>query len=232
MQSKDGTFRVVALVGLIVSILALTIGFAAYTTSLTIKSSAEVIPTDSNLDVVFSSAADSNVTGAPTIIYSPASGVPTADTPTLSGTTVSGIKARFNAHDQSVTYSFYVRNNSSYTAYLTGIEFKPITLNGSDFKTCEPKTGSANPATGDISGPCSDISLTVSIGNVVANHPVSLSASNIANLQASDKVINSGDYKTITVVISYGHAHPLPDGDFTATFGDIFISYSSVAPTA
>ncbi len=232
MKSKDGTYRVVALVGLVVSILALTMGFAAFTTSLTISSSAEVTPASSTLNVVFSSDPDSNVTNAPAISYNPVSGVPTASAASLNGTTVTGIRARFNAHDQSVTYSFYARNNSSYTAYLTGITFKPITQNGSDFKTCAPKTGVTNPATGDLSGACSDISLTVSMGDVSSTHPVSLSSSDVASLQANDKIINSGDYKVVTVTIAYGHAYPIPDGDFTATFGDIELSFSSVAPSA
>ena len=227
MQSKDRTFQVVAIVGLIVGVMALTIGFAAFTTSLTISSAADVTPAATTLDVVFSTSSSSAVTGTVAGVATGETGA-TAGSATLANTTVSGINAHFTKPGQTVTYTFYVYNDSAYTAHLTGITFGNAS-GESTFKACQAKTGSANPATNDITTACNGITLTLTVDGYETT--TSKTSSEVA-AYTGNKTIAASTGKTVTVVVTYAAGSAVPDGDIEVAFGDIQLNYSSVAPSA
>ena len=104
-MKSNKTYNTVALCALIVAVAGLTIGFAAFSNTLTINSSANVAPSSSTLDIAFSTAIDSKTNG--TVTGVPTTGA-TGGTATISGTTISDVTAHFTAPGQSVTYSFYV----------------------------------------------------------------------------------------------------------------------------
>jgi len=227
MQSKDRTYQVVAIVGLIIGVMALTIGFAAFTTTLTISSAADVTPAATTLDVVFSTSSSSAVTGTVTGVATGETGA-TAGDATLAATTVSGISAHFTKPGQTVTYTFNVYNNSAYLAYLTEIVFKNAS-GESAFKVCKAKSGSSNPATNDITTACNGITLTLTVDGLETT--TSKTPSEIA-AYSGNKTIAATTGKTVTVVITYASGSSIPDGDIEVAFGDIDLKYSSVAPAA
>ena len=212
MASKDGTFRVVAIVGLIIGVAALTVGFAAFSTSLTISSSAKVTPANDPLNLVFSTSSSSAVTGTVTPSVSGAN--VTAGDATLASTTISGISATFTAPGQSATYSFNVYNASPYTAYLNTVTYGSAS-GASEFKVCTALTGTTQSY---VDAACGNITVTVTTGSYSATGSVASGINH--NLAAT-----TGE--TATVVIAYtGTA--TADGDFTVAFGDITLGYSTV----
>lgn len=232
MQGKDRTYQVVAIVGLIIGVMALTIGFAAFTTTLTIESSAEVTPSNTDLDVVFSSSNSGVETNSPTVQTSGTGSVSGNTSATLTGTRVSGLEAHFSAPGQSVTYSWYVYNNSAYTAYLNQIDFNTVDgSNPASFKVCSAKTGSSNPATNNIDTACNGITLTLTV------HGISTTTSkSVADMAAYNPLktldTSSNKYTAISVVIDYASNAAIPDGDISVEFGEIELLYKSIAPTS
>ena len=115
----------------------LSVGFAAFSSSLTLSTNVGVNPDASTFSVVFSTKATSEDTSGV---------VPTKNPTTLSATngvientltpTISNLGATFTQPGQSVTYKFYAYNKGEYLAYLNSITFLPIFLNPLFFVYC------------------------------------------------------------------------------------------------
>ena len=224
MQSKDRTYQVVAIVALIIGVFALSIGFAAFSTTLTIKSAADVTPAQEPLNVKFSTSNTSYVAGAVNGVDAGTVTGATADVASLADTTIQNINAKFTKPGQSVTYSFNAYNGSSFDAYLTGITFKNV--DGSSpaaTKVCSAKPGT-NPASNGVSEACNDIAISVSVGSHTAT-------GSETSTEIGTHKLEAGQGETVVVTITYldgtGHGHEA-DGDFTVSFGDIALSYSTV----
>ena len=144
---------------------------------------------------------------------------------------ISGLEAHFSAPGQSVTYSWYVYNNSAYTAYLNEIDFETISgSNPASFKVCSAKSGT-NPATNNIAEACNGITLTLTV------HGISTTTSkSVADMAAYEPLktldTSSNKYTAISVVIDYASNAAIPDGDISVEFGDIELLYKSIAPTS
>ena len=224
MQSKDRTYQVIAIVALVIGVCALTVGFAAFATNLTISSSAEVVPGSSVLDVVFSTSNSAAVTGTVAGTASGETGA-SGSTATLTNTTVTGIKANFTKPGQKVTYTFNVYNNSAFTGYLTGISFNEVSA-GNGTKVCAPKAGT-NPATTGYTEACQGITLKLTVGNAGALANGVTESKTAAQINDAAGLASKAAYPVV-VEVEYAAGSAEADGDFTVSFGDIVLSYSSV----
>ena len=127
----------------LVSVLGLTIAFAAFSSTLTISSSANVTPELGEFKVVFSSKSDSLSTTGVTVTKT---GNATAGTPTIDNSgnpTISGISANFTSPGEKVEYTFYARNAGNYDAYLSSVVFNNI-KGKTSFKECVAGTGTTS----------------------------------------------------------------------------------------
>ncbi|MBQ6547264.1 MAG: hypothetical protein IJL74_04640 [Bacilli bacterium] len=232
-MEKDRRARVIAIAALLVGVVGLSLGFAAFTNTLTIKSSAEVVVDSSVFNVVFSKQSGSVVDGSVTPTLSPANGPASFTganaTITNSGTgapKIEGLKATFTAPGQSVTYSFYTKNAGALKAYLTSVNFAEVTTGAT--KTCTAKSvqSPATPATASlVAAACNGISLTVTLGSESFTQTTARNAFTTAT--AHD--LEADGYETVTVVIAYAAGSAQADGDFDVAFGDVTLNYSSVA---
>ena len=202
--------KLIIIIALILTISGLSIGFAAFTSVLTISSTATVRPDESSFSVLFSSSGTSQVTAQ---IIPTVSGA-TGDKATISGTTISGLKANFTEPGQSVIYTFWAHNAGSYIAYLRNITYGTAT-GESSFKYCTPGT---NTTADLVTAACEDISVSVSVGSTsvtattnTPNHPLSIDG-----------------YEQVVVTITYASDGDRADGSFDVSFGDITLNYSSV----
>ena len=123
MRNKQG----ISIAALVVAIIGLSVGFAAFSNTLTIRSSADVHPDPSNFRVVFSKSTSSALAGN----VSPDSSTygTTANINSSDLTILENLHATFTEPGQSVTYplnsdTLYVYNAGTYRAQLTGIEFE------------------------------------------------------------------------------------------------------------
>ena len=226
MKNRQG----LTIAALIIAIVGLSIGFAAFSNTLTISSSATVNPSDENFIVQFSKYLDSDATGelnpiTPTALtsdYGENGLIPTSDKKKLQD-----LHATFTEPGQSVTYELYVRNTGAYVAYLKDLSFANAehATNGETYKHCYAKTENV-PATEQATGTlvstaCQGISISVSIGTATNITPDSASKS-LGNqaLQA-----NGGNVKA-TITISYTGDNYV-DGPMEVEFGDISFNASS-----
>ena len=114
MKNKKG----ITIAALIIAIVGLSIGFAAFSNTLTISSSASVNPDTTSMNVVFSSSSSS----AETALIQSTKNINdvanfTSTNATITGAdyrTLNNVSAAFTAPGQNVTYNLYVYNAGSY----------------------------------------------------------------------------------------------------------------------
>lgn len=212
--------KYVIVFALLISVVALTVGFATYSNTLTIKASADVKgdPTKFNvkLSTVKTGITAGNVAGTPSATVTGF----TAATATIAadpGNTISGLKATFTDAGQSVTYKFYAYNAGSFVAYLNSI----TGLSGSNVKTCTAITGTTQSL---VDQACNGISVKVRVGGNNGSGGTEYTANNTS---ISSHSLAKATGEEIFVTISYAAGSQLADGDFTVTLSDIALIYGS-----
>ena len=107
-----------------VAIVTLSIGFAAFSANLRISSTAKVNPDSESFSVVFSSSATGLQTNS--IMPNPSTYGEPATIENGIVPTISGLKGKFTNPGQSVTYTFYARNEGAYLSYLNYVNFNNV----------------------------------------------------------------------------------------------------------
>lgn len=214
-MERNRSSKIIAVVALVVAVFGLTLGFAAFSNTLTISSSAYVSPSSDNFKVGFSTSATATATGN---LAGTASGSATAGTATLSGTAISGIKANLTAPGETVTYTFYVRNTGEYDAFLNSITFENVS-GASAPKVCTAVDPTKTTAS-LVSAACEDISVSVKVGSDAAVSGSVASVSNHSLLKTANE--------TVVVTITYATNGDRADGDFNVSFGDLKLVYGTV----
>lgn len=204
MENRNS--KVIALVALIVAVVGLGIGFAAFSSTLTISSSATVTPNSGDFKVAF----DGNVT-----CTGSATGG-TVDNATEGVSTVSGITATFTQPGETAECTVTAKNSGQYTAYL-----KSIT---SDKVTCEAVDNANNTATTAtlMNAACDTVTVTTEVGSATA------SATTAAGMAGSfSQSLASTASDTVTFTITY-NGPARADGNFKINVPQVTLVYSSV----
>lgn len=219
MEKNRGS-KVIAIVALVVAVVGLSLGFAAFSNTLVISSSATVTPNEDTFSVVFSSSETGLATNGVTGVTTTGATVGTAtivndgENPTISGLT-----AGFTAPGQSVSYTFYLHNDGEYESFLKSIAFANAT-GASTTKACTiPAESTATEAL--VNAACGDISLTVTLGEGENTLSVTGSETGLSRSLAKDAS------EAVTVTIAYAEGNNRADGAFNVAFGDISLTYSS-----
>lgn len=228
-MEKDRRARIIAIAALLVGIVGLSLGFAAFSNTLTIKSSAEVTPDDSVFNVDFSSSSSSVEANPITATLTP-SGVTgfTATNATINNSSdpvIQNLHATFTEPGQKATYTFYTRNAGELKAYLKNVNFANVT-GESATKVCTAKTVSAPKTAANqslVDSACESISLKLTLGS--ENFTATTARSSFATATAHD-LVKAGS-ETVTVEIEYASNGAQADGDFDVSFGDISLLYGS-----
>lgn len=217
MMEKNRSIKVIAIVALCVSVLGLSLGFAAFSNTLVISSSANVNPDPNTFKVVFSSSDQSLATNK---IDGVASAGATAGSATITnGTipTITDLTAKFTEPGQTVTYTFYAYNSGEYEAFLKSISYANVDGANSP-RVCTAKDGQ-NVTAGLLSTACEDISLKVNVGSTTVTG---------TNDNITGHSLGRKDYEPITVTITYANnGNHRVDGDFSVAFGDVSLMYRS-----
>jgi hypothetical protein len=200
-MEKERKNKKIILIILLVAVIGLTIGFAAFTTQLKIQSSAKVSPDPTNFKVVFSSSSTASVDGSP--VYG---GKAEGGTFGKDATTISGLSAKFTAPGQTATWKFYAFNAGEYEAFLNKVMLGAI--------SCIPDGADATKVAEAEKG----ISIKISVGGkefVSTNETI-----NSHNLEkkAGEEVL---------VTLTYAEGSAAVDGNFDVSIGDITLEYNS-----
>lgn len=232
MVERDRKARVVAIVALLIGVVGLSLGFAALSNTLTIKSSAEVDVDEDVLNVDFTTSTASIVdgTGVITPTLDPATDGPTGaagdiDNSAAGAPVVQNLHATFTAPGQTVTYTFYTKNIGAIKAYLTNVTFAAATgASNNETKVCTAKSGGT--ATQSlVDSACEGISLTMTLGS--EDFTASKTRAQFATATAHDLEVDATE--TVVITITYATGSAQADGDFDVAFGDITLNYSSIA---
>ena len=222
MGKDNRNVKIIAIAALLVAVVGVSIGFAAFSRTLTITAGAAVTPSD-NFNVVFSKSSSSVVTTGGVDASSKTPNDLTTTTATISndaagGPELSTLHATFTAPGQSATYTFYAYNNSSYDAYLTNIVFTPAATKCSAAQNSTVTTGLMNSA-------CNDVSIKITIGSGDAN-----TTDVTATKTVSSHTLAAGQAELVTVVLAYNQVanQTLADGAFDVDFGTIQLKYKTV----
>ena len=202
--------RIYVLGSLVLSICALTIGFAAFSNTLKIASRASVTPNSSDFSVVFSSNGTEYKTDP--VVGTKSNEAITLENGIIDNTTnptITNLHATFTNPGQSATYTFYVHNNGQYLAHLNS-----ITLVGRKSCTPEDKTYVTQAAVA-----CNDVTVTVDIGSL----SVTGTTQDIQN-----ETLAVGEFKQVTVTIAYASNATEIDTPIDMLFPNISLYYSTV----
>ena len=198
---------------LMFSIASLSIGFAAFSTTLNISSRASVNPNSNSFGVKLSSKLDSIVDGKVKGIQGP--NVSSLTDAIISNntlnSTISNLSATFTGGGYA-GYNVYIINTGEYTAYLNSINF-----NGD--KVCEA-VGDTTQALVDQA--CENVHLSVALqeGNQDKYYNEST--------QFSNKPIYKGEVMPLYIQISYTFEGFMADGDYSVTLPEISLVFSTI----
>ena len=199
----------------LIAVVGVSIGFAAFSSSLLIKSSLSVDPDSSTFSVVFSSSSTALETNAITPTVNPTTLTASSATINNSGKypTIENLEATFTEPGDSVSYTFYARNTGKYDAYLTSIVFQDLT--SGVFKECIPGEGTDKTL---VASACNSISATVTVGSESATS---------TTLGIADHELLQGNSETVTITLSYASNGTRADGPFEVNFGNIYLTYGT-----
>lgn len=210
---SEKTYKVIAIIALILGAVGVTIGYAAFSNTLTITSSAEVRPDPSTFNVDFSSSSSTVATDPITPSLSTTATGFSATNASINNTSspvISNLKATFTEPGQTVTYNFYSYNAGQYVAYLNSIVFDGT-------KVCTPDTGTTASL---VTSACNGITLSVKVGTETAT------TTDVTGISGHSLAVGSAE--AIQVIISYTAGSTRADGNFDVTLPDIVLTYDSV----
>ncbi|MBE6151913.1 MAG: hypothetical protein E7165_01200 [Firmicutes bacterium] len=205
---KTRNKQIMTIAIIMVAIVGLGVGFAAFSSSLNIKSGVSVSPDSSTFSVKFSSSATAQATDDIAAVAEPSTLSTTkGKIDTVDATTIGNLSAEFTAPGQSVTYTFYARNTGAYLAYLDMIRVGQ--------KKC---TAGEDTDASLVAAACEAMSISVQVG---AMDPVTRTT------DITNHTLAAGSSETVVVTLTYAENGARADGPFTVTFGDVSLTYTT-----
>lgn len=215
-MEKNRGIQITAIAALVIGIVGLSIGFAAFSNVLNIQTSANVKPDSSTLNVDFSTAEDKMEIAEIIPTATPSSLVTTNGVIDNSGDpTISKLSATFTEPGQSVVYKFYAYNAGELNAYLKSIVFSNVTDQNTT-KVCTAGQGTTDAL---VQKACDKISVKIKVGNELET--------TTGKASITGHALSKGIGELVTVTLEYEAGADRADGDFTVAFGNITLNYSS-----
>lgn len=216
-MNKRMDSKIVIMIVLLIMVIGLSIGYATFSSTLTIKPSATYVSNPNDFKVDFSSSSVSLRTDpiVPVVTPSNLQAENAYIDSVLGSKAVSGMSVNFTAPGSKAEYTFYVLNTGKMEAFLKNIIFKNV-FNASSNKVCEAMPGTTESL---VDAACRDISLKVKVGNNLETKQT------LSNIYSHNLLRDS--YEKVTVIIEYANDGVRADGDFTVNFGEIALDYSS-----
>ncbi len=212
--------KLMVIASLVVAVIVMSIGFAVFSSTLLITSTATVKPDSSSFGVKL--YAGTSTTDTSTTVTGSTNTSATVGTATINEdrNTITGVSAGFTAPGQSVVYTFYAHNIGEYEAYLRSILYDNVS-GQSVPKVCSAT--SSDTTTSLVEDACEYITLTVNIGSASTTDSLS---------SISGHKLDKSAYEAVYVTISYASNGARADGEFNVSFGDVTVEYSSVDATS
>ena len=225
-MKKNRRVKTMAIVVLFMTIVGLTMGFFAFSSTLIVEPMANVLPNEGKFKLVLygydylKNSDLQNFDELSTTVSDPfriigAEGAHQAkiDNSLFS---ISNLHAKFTGPGQSVSYAFMMRNEGSVDVYLNSIEFDTI-LNGNLKKQCVNSNGVFNESINKV---CDDIRLSVEIKGNEYYDTNNFSGNNIK--------IAKDEFIEFFVHIDYRQNGDIGYEYLFVDFGDILLNFSLI----
>lgn len=235
-MKEKRTTKIIAIIALCITVVGITLGFAAFSNTLTISSSATVTPDSSDFDVNIYSVPDwkgSDDFTDVSLYTSDSMGVPisytgeqtTATAASISNNgqsiSISNISVNMKEPYDGASYVFMIKNEGQYDAYLDASNLEQYYyMHG----TCTPGEGTTPEY---VSSVCNDIRVgfefALKNGDGLED----------ALEENSSYKLKKGEYIFLYLSVDYGYMEDFTgtvraDGPFTVDFSDIDLKFSSV----
>ena len=200
---------------LVAVISTISVGFAAFSSTLNISSSATVTPNSDDFNIVFSSSQYAITTrdDSGTLVSGTGTNGAIGGITNLYRKSASGLIAQFTEPGQSLSTTIYAHNIGEYDAYLTGITFGSV--DGENKKVC---TAASDASDSLVQAACEGISISVNVGGTDYTYGEAI----------SNHVLSKGSVEQIIITVTYEADADRADGEFEILFGDISLDYSTV----
>lgn len=234
-MEKTRQSKVLSIVALVLAILSMSLGFAAFSTTLNIASSATVTPNSEDFKVTVYGFVDqesleaytsdyilkdsylSSTTAAPIIVDDSTGSTAVIDNSTH---TINNLVGNFKSNNTAITYPFIIKNEGKYDAYL---DLSQFTYEDGQYtlETYYPGTCVAGEGTTPslVEETCQYTIAGIFVNDSTSDVPIVTSSSYYE--------IPKGSYIMAGVAIGYVEAQTLADGPFTVTFDDIKLNFST-----
>lgn len=236
-MNKTRQIKILSIIALVLAITGMTLGFAAFATTLSISSSATVTPISEDFKINIYGVKDqqslneflNNNYQFEDVYLSSTNGVALANnadsvvaTINNSTHTISGLKALFDNKSGDVSYIFVIKNEGKYDAYFPTTKYMAdIEKNywQRDFsKVCTP-SGDANLDL--VNKACDGIWGTVFIWDITTEGGAKFTEEKYFKIPAG-----STEY----LVAHFEYNGPFADGPFNVEFDDIQLTFSTTKP--
>ena len=216
--------QTITIIILLFVIAGISIGFAAFSNTLSINSSAHVIPNASDFSIVFANNYNLNDLDVgsvnPSNLSTGTGSNGTINNSAQGGPQLTGLSASFTQPGQTVIYDLYIVNNGHFDAYLTDLVFNNVAGAASP-KTCNRVTEGYNESqwatSENLNTICDNISVSIELdGNQYD------STSDLENL-----LIEKGSYKSLKVIVNYSGS-TYANGPMVIRLGSISITASTI----
>ena len=200
---------------LVAVISTISVGFAAFSSTLNISSSATVTPNSDDFNIVFSSSQYAITTrdDSGTLVSGTGTNGAIGGITNLYRKSASGLIAQFTEPGQSLSTTIYAHNIGEYDAYLTGITIESV--DGAKQKVC---TASSDASDSLVQSACEGISISVNVGGIDYQYGESI----------SNHLLAKGSVEPVVITVTYAEGASRADGDFDIAFGDLSLDYSTV----
>lgn len=201
---------------LVAVISTISVGFAAFSSTLNISSSATVTPNSDDFNIVFSSSQYTINTrdDSGTLVSGVGTNGAVGGITNLYRKSASGLIAQFTEPGQILSTTIYAHNIGEYDAYLTGITFESV--DGANQKIC---TASSDASDSLVQSACEGINISINVGGTNYEYGEAI----------SNHVLSKGSVEQIIITVTYEADADRADGNFDIEFGEISLNYSTVA---
>lgn len=232
-MKKNKQLRLLAILALFVSVVGLTLGFAAFSNTLTIRSGASVKPNDSDFKLVLYGMPDivrssnfnidlslftSTTAIGPVVGYKEDGTVGVLDNDNLA---IKNITAKFEGPDEDplVDYFFLLKNEGEYDAYMNVNNLQmPAHTCTADEETTDSLVQEA----------CKGLSFNMAIAGYVKKNSSQISTDITEFMDASGNVkIGIGEALVSAIQIHYRYGSARADGPFTAKWENLELDFST-----
>lgn len=235
---KEKRIKLLTIILLAITLLTLTIGFAAFSTTLNISSSATVRPNEEDFKIIIygfkdeiavnnyvknRSFSEIDLSTSTAFPYIKQEETITAEEAEINNSMhrISNIKVNLTSSEQEIIYYFIIKNEGKYDAYLdlTNYEYdsnnKEYSLNPPITGTCIPEIETTKEL---VDNTCENIT-----------HVLNVSNSNNSQITTGESVLTipKGSHIVLASIISYSKTENLADGPFSVEFPTLTLSFST-----